>query len=103
MYTISEELPSYPGGTVALAKFISENIQYPDKAREAGLEGTVMVNYIIDEKGDIKSAKVMRGLGLEIDKEALRVTNLIKGWKPASQNGKPIATTVIMPVEFKLN
>jgi TonB family protein len=102
-YVITEELPTYPGGTVALSKFISQNIQYPDDAKKARVQGTVHVTYIIDEKGEIKSAKVIRGLGLEIDKEALRVTNLIKGWNPASQNGKPIATTVIMPIEFRLN
>jgi TonB family protein len=97
-----EEMPAYPGGTLALNKFILENIKYPTDAKKAGLEGTVLVSYIIDSDGELKSIQVIRGLGPEMDNEALRVTKMIKGWKPANQGGRPIATLVTMPVEFKL-
>lgn len=97
-----EELPAYPGGTEALQKFIQSNLQYPAEAKNAGLEGTVMVIYTINEKGEVTNAKVIRGVRMDIDKEALRVTNLIKGWKPAMHGGRPVSATVTMPIEFKL-
>jgi TonB family protein len=98
-----EEMPAYPGGTLALNKFILENIKYPTDAKKAGLEGTVLVSYIIDSDGELKSIQVIRGIGPEMDNEALRVTRMIKGWKPANQGGRPIPTLVTMPVEFKLS
>lgn len=102
MYAIVENNPTYPGGTEALQKFIQENIRYPEAAKRNGIHGIVMVQYTIDAKGAVKNAKVMRGVSPEIDEEALRVTSLITGWKPASQNGKSIARTVTMPVKFVL-
>lgn len=102
-FVFVEEMPSYPGGTDALNEFIQKNLTYPEEARKAGLEGTVIVTYIIDVNGKVTNPKVIRGIQLDMDKEALRVTNLIKGWKPASQGGRPVSTTVTMPVEFKLN
>jgi TonB family protein len=102
-FVFVEEMPAYPGGTFALNKFIHENLKYPAEAKKAGLEGTVLVSYIIDYDGQLKSIQVIRGLGPDMDDEALRVTRMIKGWKPANQGGRPIATMVTMPVEFKLN
>ncbi len=97
-----QEMPTYPGGTVALYQFIQENLKYPVEAKKAGKEGTVLVSYVIDANGQIKAPQVIRGLDAEMDAEALRVTLLIKGWKSALQGGRPVATTVTMPVEFKL-
>jgi TonB family protein len=102
MYVVVEENPTYPGGTDALQKFLQENIRYPEGAKRNGIEGIVMVQYTIDGKGGIKNARVMRGVSPELDEEALRVTNLITGWKPARQNGKAITRVVSMPVKFAL-
>jgi TonB family protein len=102
MYVVVESNPSYPGGTDALLKFLKENLKYPETALQNRVEGTVVVQYTIDAKGFIKQAKVMRGISPELDQEALRVTNLITGWKPGMQNNKPIARVVTMPVQFIL-
>jgi TonB family protein len=99
-YIIIEENPSYPGGTDALLKFLTSNMQYPESAKRDGIKGIVLVQYVIDKEGRIKHAKVMRGLSKELDQEALRLTNMIAGWKPAKQNGKPIDRVVSMPVKF---
>ena len=101
-YVVVESNPSYPGGTFALLKFINANLRYPEAAKRNGIEGIVVVQYIIDSKGMVKQAKVMRGVSPELDEEALRVTNLITGWKPGTQNGKPIVRAVSMPVTFIL-
>lgn len=101
-FVFVEEMPTYPGGTDALNQFIHDNLKYPVEARKTGKEGIVLVSYVIDANGQIKAPQVVRGLDSEMDAEALRVTLLIKGWKPASQGGRTVATTVTMPVEFKL-
>jgi len=102
-YIIIEELPSYPGGTNALHEFLMSNLKYPEDAKARGIEGEVMVSYTISSEGKIINAKIMRGISPDIDAEALRLTNSIKEWKPAEQGGKPIPTTVNMPIEFRIN
>lgn len=102
MYVVVEDNPAYPGGTDALQKFIQESIRYPETAKTNGIQGIVIVQYTIDGKGVVKDAKVMRGVSPELDEEALRVTNLITGWNPATQNGKSISRVVTMPVRFVL-
>jgi TonB family protein len=102
MYVAVETNPSYPGGTWALAKFLRSNLRYPEAAKGNRIEGIVLVQYTIDAKGAVKDARVMRGLTPELDAEALRVTNLITGWKPGTQNGKSIKRVVSMPVQFIL-
>lgn len=102
MYVVVEENPSYPGGLGALYQFLQANLQYPESARQNKVEGTVLVQYTIDKEGVIRQAKVMRGVSPELDREALRLTNLITGWKPATQNGKSLKRVVTMPVQFNL-
>jgi TonB family protein len=101
-YVITEELPGYPGGTDALQQFLKANLRYPSEAQKKGIEGKVMVNFVITAEGLISNAKIMRGVTPDIDAEALRLVNLMRGWKPASQNGETLSMAVTMPIEFKL-
>jgi TonB family protein len=103
LYVVTEEPPSYPGGTDALRKYLMENLQYPADAKKKGIEGKVIVNFIINAKGLISDAKIMRGVSSDLDLEALRLVNSMKGWKPASHNGEPLSMAVTMPIEFKIN
>ena len=95
-------MPGYPGGTDALLQYIQTNLKYPEDARIKGIEGEVLVCYTINEQGKVTDAKILRGISPEIDKEALRITNSIKGWQPATQDGKYISMVVSMPIEFKI-
>ena len=101
-YVYVEELPAYPGGTEALHQFLMSNMVYPENAKKKGIQGTVLMTYIIDANGEVTSVKIIRGVEPEIDQEAMRLTKTIKGWKPAAQNGKPVSTTITMPIEFKI-
>lgn len=101
-FVVVEELPSYPGGTDALKKFIYDNLQYPADAKKNKIQGKVLVNFIVDQEGKIVNPKVMRGTSPSLDAEALRVTKLVSGWKPGKQGGKAISCRVIVPIEFKL-
>jgi len=102
VYVIVEDEPKYPGGTEALHNFLMSNLRYPENATKEKVEGIVLVQYVIDKEGKVQQAKIMRGISPEIDQEALRLTNSIKGWKPATQHGKPIETVISMPIQFSL-
>ncbi len=101
VFVAVEELPSYPGGTDALKKFIADNLKFPVDAKRAEITGMVLVTYVIDSDGKLINPKIRGSLFPSMDEEALRVTRLIKGWQPAKQNGKPVACQVNMPVAFK--
>jgi protein TonB len=97
----STSLPIYPGGIKALKDFIAKNLHYPEEAKKAGISGIVQVIYLINKEGSVENIKVMKGISPECDNEAIRVTHLITGWKPAMQQGKPVNIMVSMPVEFQ--
>jgi protein TonB len=78
IFTVVEENPSFPGGESELHKFLSENIKYPQQATENGIQGTVYVSFVVDSKGNVTDAKVLRGIGGGCDEEAIRVVKLMK-------------------------
>jgi TonB family protein len=102
VFTIVEEMPSFPGGEIARNKFLSENIVYPQLATESGIQGTVYVSFIVDSKGNITDLKILRGIGSGCDEEAIRVVKLMPLWKPGRQNGKFVSVLFNMPIYFTL-
>ena len=94
-------MPVYPGGNTALKETIVKNLKYPDAALKAGISGTVLVNFTIDQNGKVQNIKVMQGISPECDAEAIRVTSLLIGWEPGKRQGKPVNISMAMPVEFK--
>ena len=99
---IVEEAPEFPGGNSSLLKFLSKNIKYPLVAEQNGIQGRVIVKFIVDEDGSVVDPKVVRSLDPACDKEAIRVVKLMPKWKPGKQDGKPIRVEYSMPVNFKL-
>jgi protein TonB len=102
-FTVVEEMPQYPGGEEARLKFLQENIQYPQKAKESGIQGTVYVTFIVTTKGKIRDARILRGIGGGCDEEALRVLKLMPNWTPGKQAGKPVEVQFTMAIKFTLN
>ena len=98
-----ELMPEFPGGTIALYKFMFDNIQYPKEAFENEIEGTVYVKFKVDENGFAVSPQVMRGIGGGCDEEAIRLVNLLPQWTPGLINGQPAAVYFTMPVKFTLS
>lgn len=101
-FTIVEEQPSFIGGETERLRFLKININYPDNAASNGIQGTVYVQFIIDSKGNITDAKILRGIGGGCDEEALRVINSMPPWHPGKQNGKAVRVLFNMPIVFKL-
>ena len=102
IFTIVEEMPSFPGGEVKLFEFLQRNIKYPPVARENGIQGRVYVNFVVDKEGKIKDAKIVRGIGGGCDEEALRVVRAMPDWKIGKQNGRPVSVLYNLPINFTL-
>jgi len=103
LFTIVEEMPTFPGGEAGRVKFLAENITYPPQAAENGIQGTVYVSFIVKKNGRVADVKVLRGIGGGCDEEALRVVKMMPNWIPGKQNGKVVDVLYNMPVQFKLS
>ncbi|NOY97536.1 MAG: energy transducer TonB, partial [Chlorobi bacterium] len=102
VFFIVEDMPEFPGGDLALRKFIANTIQYPVIAQENGIEGKVYVTFVVDKDGSVSNAKILRGVDPSIDKEALRVVSNLPRWKPGKQRGKPVRVSYTVPINFVL-
>jgi len=101
-FTIVEQMPEYPGGIDALSKFLKDNIKYPEYAREAGIEGTVYVTFVVTKSGEISSVKMLRGIGGGCDEEAIRVVSAMNAWIPGEQKGEKVSVQYCLPIKFTL-
>ena len=97
-----EEEPQFPGGPSALSEYLSQNIHYPVVAEENGIQGQVIVTFVVEMDGSLSQLKVAKGVDLSLDKEALRVVRSMPKWIPGKANGKAVRVKYTMPVTFKL-
>lgn len=97
-----EQKPEFPGGEAAMYKWLSDNIVYPSAASEEGVQGRVVVEFVVDRDGSITNVKVVRQRHPALDKEALRVIKAMPKWIPGRNNGQPVKVTYTLPVTFKL-
>ena len=102
VFTIVEQMPSFPGGDEKMYKYLGNNIKYPQVARETGIQGRVFVNFVVEPDGSVSNVKVLRGIGGGCDEEAMRVVKSMPKWKPGKQRGKPVRVSYNLPVNFKL-
>jgi len=102
VFTIVEEMPSYPGGDAKMYEYLGKNIKYPQIARESSIQGRVFVNFVVEPDGSVTNVKVLRGIGGGCDEEAMRVVKSMPKWKPGKQRGKAVRVSYTLPVVFKL-
>ena len=102
IYQIVDEMPQYPGGEAAMMKFVSENVKYPQEAKDKDIAGRVFVSFVVEKDGSVSTVKVMRGIGGGCDEEAVRVISGMPKWKPGIKDGKPVRVSYMMPLVFKL-
>lgn len=102
IFTIVEEMPSFPGGEAELFKYLGKAIKYPQMAADAGIQGVVYVTFEVDKDGKVKDVKVLRGIGGGCDEEAIRVVKAMPAWKPGKQRGKPVRVQYNLPIRFTL-
>ena len=103
IFDIVEVVPEFPGGDVALIKFLSDNIAYPELAKEEGHQGRVYIQFVVWKDGSVRDVNVVKGAHSSLDKEAIRVVNLMPKWKPGIQRGKPVNCRFTLPIKFKID
>jgi periplasmic protein TonB len=102
-FIIVEEMPSFPGGEIALLKYVNEHTQYPDVAKDNNIQGRVIVRFCVTSKGGIDQVSIFQSVDPALDAEAIRVVKTLPTFKPGKQGGKPVPVWFTLPIIFKLN
>jgi protein TonB len=102
VFDVVEQMPSFPGGPSALFEFLSKNIKYPAVAEENGVQGRVIVTFVVERDGSITDVRVVKSVDPSLDKEAQRVVKSMPRWIPGKQNGSAVRVKYTVPVTFKL-
>lgn len=103
VYEVVENMPEFPnGGMAALMKYLTDNIRYPEAAKKAGIQGRVIVQFVVDKDGSIKNVRTLRGVNSDLDAEAIRVIQSMPKWKPGTQKGEPVKVKYTIPVMFRI-
>ncbi len=102
IYVFVSEYPEFPGGEETLYKYIYDNLRYPEKAREEGITGTVVIRFVVEKDGSISNATIAREIGGGCGAEAKRIVEGMPKWKPGRQSGRIVRTEFTLPVQFRL-
>lgn len=102
VFDVVEQQPQYPGGMGALNQWLGSNIKYPAMAAENGIEGRVIVQFVVERDGSVSGVHVVRGVDPSLDKEATRVVSQMPKWIPGKQNGSAVRVKYTVPVTFRL-
>lgn len=98
-----EEMPEFPGGQEKLLAFLASHVKYPSKAMENGIQGRVIVGFVIAEDGSVVEPEVVKSIDPELDKEAIRVVKSMPKWKPGKKDGTPVRVSYKIPVTFRMS
>lgn len=102
IFTVVEQMPMYPGGDAALMDYLRDNIKYPTVAAENGVQGRVVVGFVVERDGSITDVNILRGVDPSLDREAMRVVKSMPRWNPGKQNGSAVRVKYQVPVSFRL-
>ncbi len=103
IFLIVEKMPEYPGGDVALRKFIAANVKYPEVAMENDIQGKVYVRFVVTSKGAVDQVQIARSVDPLLDEEAIRVVKSLPDWTPGEQRGKKVSVWYTVTINFQLN
>ena len=103
VFDVVEEMPQYPGGAQALLEFLNQNVQYPEEAEKAGIQGRVIATFVVEKDGSVSNARVVKSVDPLFDAEALRVINAMPKWKPGKQNGELVRVKYTVPLSFRFD
>lgn len=102
VFDVVEEMPSFPGGSAALMSYLNGNTKYPVVAQENGVQGKVIISFVVERDGSISDVRVARSVDPSLDREAQRVVKSMPRWKPGKQNGSAVRVKYTVPVVFRL-
>jgi protein TonB len=101
-FYVVEEMPMFPGGEIELQRYLAEQTQYPEIAKENNIQGKVIVKFCVTTKGGVDQVSILKGVDSELDKEAVRVVSTLPAFKPGKQGGKAVPVWFIVPITFQL-
>ena len=102
IFQVVEAMPEFPGGMAELMKYLQKSIKYPSISQENGVQGRVIVQFVVNKDGSIVDPVVIRSVDPYLNKEALRVVKAMPKWKPGEQRGKTVRVKFTLPVQFRL-
>lgn len=102
VFDIADQVPSFPGGTAAMMKFFIKNVNYPAEAMKNGIQGRVIVQFVIEKDGSISNVRVVKGVAPSLDKEAIRVVKSMPRWIPSRKKEAAVRVTYYAPISFKM-
>ena len=101
-FSVVEQEASFPGGQEAMYRFMADNLIYPRKAREEGIQGRVLLEFVVEKEGTLSNIKVIQTASPELDAEALRVISIMPKWEPATIKGQPVRSRFRLPFNFQI-
>jgi protein TonB len=99
VYTVAEQMPSFKGN---VNQWLAQNLTYPATAAENGIQGKVVLKFVVDENGNVSDVQVVRSVDPSLDREAVNTVKRMPKWNPGMQNGQPVKVWYTLPVTFKL-
>lgn len=102
VYDVVEEMPSFVGGNSALIDYIKNNLRYPLVAKENGVQGRVLVSFVVEKDGSLSGVKVVRSVDPSLEKEAKRLVEAMPKWNAGKQNGSCVRVRYNVPISFRL-
>ena len=102
VYEVCEQMPTYEGGDAALLKYLTDSVKYPELAKKHGVQGRVVIGFIVEKDGSLTNVKVLRAVDRALDAEALRVVKGMPKWIPGRQNKQRVRVKYNVPVSFRL-
>ena len=102
IFQVVEQLPEFPGGMAELMKYLQKNLRYPQICKEQGVQGRVIVQFVVNMDSTITDVNVIKSVNPHLDEEAVRVVSSMPKWVPGRQYGKPVRVRFTLPVTFRL-
>ena len=102
VFMVVENMPEFPGGTAELMKFLQQNIQYPKESLEKGIQGRVLVQFVVGKDGNLRNFKIVKSASPDLDAEAIRVCKAMPKWQPGEQRGQAVNVQYTLPIMFRL-
>ena len=102
IYEVCEQMPIFEGGDAALLKYLRENLKYPDNTKDRGVQGRLVIGFIVEKDGSLTDVKVLRPVDIDLDAEVLRVIKGMPKWIPGRQNGQRVRVKYLLPIHICL-
>ena len=102
VFDVVEQMPEYPGGPSALIEYLSQNVKYPEDAKQQKIEGRVLATFVVETDGSVSNVEVVKPAFPSLDAEAVRLLSAMPKWTPGMQSGKVVRVKFKLPINFSL-